>query len=532
MKALRVGCLLLPLLAQAQERLPPVPPTPLAAAPTRLIERLELQGVQALPLALFETAAKPWLGRALDESEIEALRQRLTRVYVDHGFVNSGLLIAEGQGTGTTLRLQAIEGRLTQVQLRGLAGLNPEHVKSRLGATEGALNMDALRERFQLLLNDPLLARVQARLLPGERLGEAVLDIEVERARPWKLSAFANNHRPVSVGEGAMGLRGQLSNLTGQGDQLDALLLGPLKGEGSRKGQQRLDWRTPLTAWGAPFTQVSLAAERSDSAIVEEPVRQLDIRSATRGWELGVSQLWSESTERRHSSGLQAQARRQRSTLLGEPYSFTAGVPDGRVRETVWRIWHETQWRSPQQVLVLRGHFNWGHNNVQREAAVPGLEAAPAPSFQYATLQAQWLRRLGPEGLSLSARLLAQASRDRLLPSSGIALGGVNSVRGQRENQAVRDEGWVANLGLPWVWKEGQGGGLRVELEPFYDHGRVRNRGQAWVELASAGLALKLGWRGALLEIAAAERVRGDAASTQKDSLQDRGVHVQLSYAL
>ncbi|MFO1252765.1 MAG: hypothetical protein U1E77_16890 [Inhella sp.] len=124
-----------------------------------------------------------------------------------------------------------------------------------------------------------------------------------------------------------------------------------------------------------------MAAERSDSAIVEEPVRQLDIRSATRGWELGVSQLWSESSERRHSSGLQAQARRQRSTLLGEPYSFTAGVPDGRVRETVWRLWHETQWRSPQQVLVLRANFNWGHNNVQREAAVPGLEGAPAPSF-------------------------------------------------------------------------------------------------------------------------------------------------------
>jgi len=531
MKALHFGLILLPLLASAQERLPPVPPTALVASPARWVERLELQGVQALPLGLFEAAATPWLGRALDEAEIEALRLRLTRVYVERGYVNSGLLLMEGQGAGPVLRFQAIEGRLTQVQLRGLGGLNPEHVKARLGSQQGALNMDLLRERFQLLLNDPLLTRVQARLLPGERLGEAVLDIEVERARPWKLSVFANNYRPVSVGEGGAGVRGQLSNLSGQGDQLDALLLLPLEGEGSRKGQQRLDWRSPLTAWGAPFTQVNLAAERSDSAIVEEPVRQLDIRSATRAWELGASQLWSETPARRHSSGLQAQARRQRSSLLGEPYSFTAGVPDGRVRETVWRLWHETQWRSPQQVLVLRGNLNWGRNNVQRETAVPGLEPAPAPRFQYATLQAQWLRKLDHEGLSLSARLVAQVSRDRLLPSGGIAIGGVNSVRGQRENQAVRDEGWVVNLGLPWVWKDGAAGGLRVELEPFYDHGRVRNRGQAGVELASAGLAVKLGWRAALLEIAAAERVRGEAASSQKDSLQDRGLHAQLTYS-
>ncbi|MFO1252766.1 MAG: POTRA domain-containing protein [Inhella sp.] len=182
MKALRMSCLLLPLLAAAQERLPPVPPTAVAPSPARLIERLELQGVKALPLALFESAAKPWLGRPLDEGEIEALRQRLTRVYVDHGFVNSGLLLVQEQGSGPVLRLQAIEGRLTQVQLRGLAGLNPEHVKARLGGTEGALNMDALRERFQLLLNDPLLARVQGAPAAGRAPGRGGADIEVERA--------------------------------------------------------------------------------------------------------------------------------------------------------------------------------------------------------------------------------------------------------------------------------------------------------------------------------------------------------------
>jgi hemolysin activation/secretion protein len=523
--------LLTPLTAVASELLPRIEPTPAASVPARRVERLEISGNTVLSSAELEAAAAPWLGRALDEAEIEALRQHLSRVYVERGYLNSGLLLAPQQNQAGVLRLRAVEGRLTAVTLRGLDGLNPAHVRARLGAADGVLNMDQLRERFQVLLNDPLLSRVNARLLPGEQLGEAVLDVEVERARPWRLSAFANNYRPVSVGEAAVGLRGQLSNLSGQGDVLDAHLLWPASADGRhQKGQQSLGWRLPLTALGLAFTQLQMGAERGDSAITEEPVRQLDIRSRTRGLDLGLSHTLSESPAGRQAAGLQRQWRRQSSSLLGEPYSFTAGVPDGRVRESQWRLWHEGQWRSERQVWVLRSTLGLGRTNAISEPDVPGLEAAPAARFAYLNLQGQWLRKLSEDGLQLNLRLLAQAARDRLLPLSGMALGGVRSVRGSRENQWVRDEGLVVNLGLEWPWMPSGWDGLRVVLEPFVDYGRVRNRGQTWVDQGSAGLALRVTWRGWQLDLAAAGRIKGDAAASEHDSLQDRGLHVQLTH--
>ncbi len=523
---------LLPALAAAEEafKLPPLAPVAASnpAAPRR-IERLLISGNQALPSTLLQAIAAPWLGRELDEAQIEALRQALTRAYVERGYVNSGLLLEPQQTEAGALQLRAVEGRLTAIELRGLDGLNPDHLKARL-QQHGPLNLERLRERFQLLLADPLLRRVQARLLPGAAPGEAVLDIEVERARPWQLSAFVNNHRPVSVGEWAAGLRGQLSNLSGQGDQLDASLLAPIESGGSGQGQFSLGWRLPLTAWALPRTQLQLGFEHSDAAVIEEPVRQLDIESRVRSLEFGVSQLLIESPQHKLSLGLQAQARRQRSSLLGEPFSFTAGLPDGRLSERLLRFWQEAHWRSEQQAIALRSSFNLGRNNLQPEAPLPGVEAAPARRFLFWTGQAQWVRKLHEDGLQGTLRASAQIARDRLLALDGLAAGGVRTVRGHRENQLVRDEGWLLSAELEQGFSPAGWDGARFVLQAFYDHARLRNLDQPWASLSSVGIGAQAHWQGWSLELVAAKRLEDNDAPKGDKALQDQGLHLQLSY--
>lgn len=496
------------------------------------IERIAVSGNKALPTALLEAVAAPWLGRELDEAEIEALRQALTRAYTERGYLNSGLRLLSPQTQPGVLQLRAVEGRLADVQLHGLDGLNEAHVRARLqGEPDEALNSEQLRERFQLLLADPLFKRVQARLLPGPEPGSALLDIEIERARPWQLSAFVNNHRPVSVGEGAAGLRGSLANLSGDGDQLDATVLLPLRGK--QDGQQQLAWRWPLLRLGLPFTQLQLQAERSDAAVVEEPVRMLDIRSRLSSAEIGVAHAWRETASQRLALGLNWVQRRQDSSLLGLPYSFTAGVPEGRLRSHSLRFWQEGQWRGERQALVLRSSFQAGRSNVEPVPSIPGLDEAPARRSLLWTGQLHWLRQIGDEGLRLNARLALQWARDRLLPLDGIAAGGVRSVRGFRENQLLRDEGHVLNLGLEWPWVAPSGSaldGLRLVLEPFVDHARLRNRGQAWSSLSSAGLALRANWSAWQLELAVAKRLQDEGVLRGK-ALQDEGLHLQLSLA-
>ncbi len=503
-----------------------------ADAQPRRVERLQIDGNRAISTTDFVAAAQPWLGRELDEAEIESLRQALSRLYVERGYVSSGLRLAAAQPEAGVLRLQAVEGRLTAIELRGHGDLDPELLHARLRSDE-VLHTERLRERFQLLLADSLLfARIQARLLPGAEAGEAVLDLEVERARPWQLSSSVHNHRPVSVGEWAAALQAQLANLSGRGDRLELTLQLPLQPRDTRQGQLGLQWQLPLASWGLPATRLQLGAEHSDAAVTEAAVRELDIESRLASLELGLQHALSETPAQRLALGLQLLARRQHSRLLGEPFSFTPGLPDGRLREQLLRFTQEGIWRSPQRVLALRSSLNWARSNVQRELGLPaGVTAAPSPQALFWTLQTQWVERLA-EARQLRLRMNLQLARDRLLAVDGLAAGGARTVRGWRENQLLRDEGWVAGLefeqALP-VASEGWAAELRVLLTPFVDHGRLRNRGQAWSELSSWGLSLSAQWQAWSLELVAAKRLQGEPTGARDGGWQDRGVQLQLS---
>ena len=62
-----------------------------------------------------------------------------------------------------TVTYTIVEGRLKDIRIEGLKGLNRDYVATRLKpGKDHALNVDNMREQFQLLLDDP---RDQARLM-------------------------------------------------------------------------------------------------------------------------------------------------------------------------------------------------------------------------------------------------------------------------------------------------------------------------------------------------------------------------------
>jgi hemolysin activation/secretion protein len=97
------------------------------------------------------------------------------------------------------------------------------------------------------------------------------------------LSVFANNYRPPSIGANAIGLSGWLRNLTGYGDYLEVNVQGSSQIEDGRRSS--LGWRMPLNTLG---TQLSLQVEHGRSAVVEEPMRILDIKSTLDSRDLGL----------------------------------------------------------------------------------------------------------------------------------------------------------------------------------------------------------------------------------------------------
>lgn len=471
--------------------------------------------------------AEPFVGQPLDTDGLETLRQRLTRHLISRGYVNSGVVLAEPAVSDGIVRFRVVAGQVREVRQQGLDGLHEGYLARRLvRPQDGALNMDVMRERFQLLLEDPLFDRLNARLLPGDAAGDAILDIDVTRARPYQLSAFVSNHRPPSIDEYGYGLSGWVRNLTGRGDLLEGSLTAPVKGSGGVRAS--LNWRMPLNASG---TQFIAQFEHGQSSVVEEPLQVLNIRSKLDSKEIGISQTLLEELDKKLTVGVSRVRRENRTTLLGEPFSFTPGEPDGVTRIWSWRFWQEYTQRSEKQVLALRSTFSHARNNLQTVTDLPVPGEQTAQRYGSWLGQAQYLRQIQDQGAQIVARLSVQHARDRLPALDQLAIGGAASVRGFRENQLLRDTGAILNLELDYPLVRQYGSAFNLSLVPFYDYGRGKNRGAAADSLSSLGLATRIRWQGVSVDLAVAKRLtHPSSVTTAGGTLQDKGVHLRVAY--
>lgn len=512
---LAFGASSLAALAQAPQALPAPAGVDMRAPAAVRLAAVELAGNEAIGAEELRAIAARWIGTDVDATDIEELRHRLVAYYVERGFVFAVVRVASAPAADGVLRLHVTEGRLAEVRVRGTDGLAPDYVSQRLN-DGNPLNVNDLLDRYRLLLADPLFANINSRLQPGVEPGQAVLDIDIVRATPYQLGVFANNYRPPSIGANAVGVAGWVKNLTGHGDTLE---FNVQDSQGS--SPLSLSWNVPLLA--SP-TRLNLAYTEGRSAVIEEPMRTIDIKSTSKSHELGVTRPLSESLSRRVVLGLAYVERESRTTLAGVPFSFTPGEPDGLSRTRGLRFSQEWSQVGAAAIFTLRSAFHYGRNNNLGNVA-----DAPDDRYFYWNGQASWLRTVLDNGTQLVVRGGAQLTRNRLLPMERAPVGGVNTVRGYRENQLVRDESLVGTVELKVpLLTEGKAG-HNVHLIPFADYGSARNIGGSSESLRSVGVGASWRYAGLSADLYWGGRLRSlpkPANSTE----QDRGIHVQLGY--
>jgi hemolysin activation/secretion protein len=484
------------------------------------------RGNRAITFEELAEVARPYTGRQLTPDEIEELRRRLTRLYVDRGYVNSGALVAPETREGV-LVFEIVEGRLGAVRLRGLEDLDDKYVTDRLVTDpDAAFNMDALRERFQLLLNDPLFARMNGRLMPGARPGESILDVDIVRAAPHSLTFYANDYRPESIGAEAAGLRGWVRNITGRGDVLEGSVEGPNDNRLLSRGT--VAWRFPL---GARAPLVFASYDHGRTSVVQEPLAAVDIRSTLQSAEVGLSQVLRETLRERWVVSASHQWRRNKTTLLGVPFSFIPGEPDGVTRTRSWRAWVEGAHRTEEQAVGVRLMGSFVDTNVSDE----GFLSVPIPDRSYAVWlgQGQYLRQLSQGTYAVSARATLQYSKSYVLPLDALPIGGVASVRGYLENQFIRQNAAIFSVELERTVVRDHGDGRHLSIAPFVDYGRGSGGIAPKVSLSSAGIAVRGRWNRFAANLAIAGKLSHPPLGyTPRRGLQGHGIHLEISYRL
>jgi len=502
------------------------------AAPLFVLTAVRFEGGEGLPQTGLQAVCLPYLGRALSLSDLEQLRFELTRHYVDQGYVNSGVIVKPGQVVSDgVLTFQIVTGRLSEVRISGQEGLRPAYVHDRIRPdAQEPLNREVLQARFQRLLDDPLIERIDASLLPGLSPGAAVLDLKLVRARPWSLYARVDNDQPPSTGAEFFYLGGALRNLTGFGDVLEFYGgLGLQGGNGltDRGRQGSLGWSVPLSARD---TRLFLRYDRTNSSLLEEPLRELDIVSDTQRVEAGIAYPWWRTPRSALTLGALVSWSQNTTTLLGEPFSFSPGAVRGESRVTALRLSQEFQDRGATSAFALRSVFSLGLDAFGATIHDDGL---PDSRFFVWLGQGQYVRNLDRRGTQLVLRAAVQLTPDVLLPLERYAVGGANTVRGYRENELVGDCGYVASLEVRYpLWRGGwwRSPANLLQLAVFTDVGSAWGHGlfHRRENLFSAGIGLR--WN-------MSERLRADLYVAHafieplpKDTYdwQDDGIHFML----
>ncbi len=528
-----------------------------ATDPQLFVRRFEFQGNTVFSSEFLRAHLRPFTGRMVSGDELEAARNALTRLYIDAGYVTSGAVLPDQDPSEGTVRFELKEGTLDKVEILGTRFLREWWLRLRLRKAAGSpLNLHQLKTQLQLLRQTPGIAQINAELKPGMRPGESILAARIKEENPFHLELGASNTRPPSVGEGLLDARLFSSQVLGIGDPLD-LRWGAAhwdkKGRVQAEGADNLfvGYELPVTPWETFF---AVRAARNSAAVLEETFAPLDISSKSTLLHMSLRQHLLHDLNRTLAVSLAAERKHSQTYLLGQPFSLSPGAVEGETDVFATRLSVDWMRRGLTTSTALRstwslGSYAFGSSRASRVTPLGAASGAPIPDSKFFSwlLQGQTLLKPFLPGASaetqaqpavqdwknslLVLRANAHLSADPLLSSEQFSLGGLQSVRGYRENQVLRDNGLFASaeLQVP-LWGRPEKG-RALSAGPFLDAGRGWNTQRASGKaetLASVGFGVSA----TLSKSSQASLYFGcplKNLQTEKSSLQDYGVHLSLT---
>jgi hemolysin activation/secretion protein len=455
----------------------PVPPAaqpPAAAAKPQLrgISHFILRGVHTVGNTVLDDASvhaivAPYIGKSVTLDDLEEIRQQFTHLYIDRGFVNSGAVIPDQDVADGIVTFRFVEGRVTDIKVSGTDHFNPEYFTSRLErGTAPPFNIANLEEEQQILLQDPLIRRLNIELVPGLEPGEATVDADVSEASRYSLSAQVADDQSPTVGEIRGQLQGTMANILGFGDLLTAQY-----GRSDALNDGFIEYSLPIAS---DDTRLSLRYDRNGTVVVTPALVPLNITSSYSSVGVGLSRPFYRTPEQNLTLGISFEHREEQTFLLGMPFDFVPGSVNGETNVTALRFTQSWLDRTADHAFAFRSTMSVG---LQALGATV-TEMPPTGQFFDWLGQAQYVQRIYKDWEAL-IRADAQLSDRPLFQIEQFALGGIDTVRGYREYLTVTDDAVlisaelhipIAKIRIPRLADTDDAG--KLQLVPFYDYGR------------------------------------------------------------
>jgi hemolysin activation/secretion protein len=457
---------------------------------TFTVKRFEVVGGTVFSQQELDKVLKEFTNRPITLDDLYQARQKITDLYIDKGYISCGAYIPPQKIWSGIVQIQIVETKLRNIEIEGTQRLNKSYIRNRIAAgNNGPLNRQRLLKSLQLLKLNPLIQNLSAKLQPGDIPGQIKLVVEVVEARTFNAQMILDNTRSPSIGSFQRRIQLNEANLLGLGDSLS---LGYSNTDASNffYGSYTL----PINSKNGTL---SFNYGTGNSSVIEDPFDTLNIKSASRYYELTFRQPMFQSPTEELALGLTASRRESEANYapLGEqiPFPQIGSNNQGKTRVSALRFFQEWITRGSTQVFAVRSQFNLGLDAFN---ATVNQDAPDSRFFSWQG-QAQWLRLLAPDTLLLFGFNTQLATRS-LLPLEQFSLGGIESVRGYRQDLLLADNGIFtsAEVQLP-VLRIPKINGI-LQLIPFTDFGVIWNNSVSTIAntnspniLASVGLGLR-----------------------------------------
>lgn len=483
------------------------------------VKKIEVVGNTVLHQEIQDIVKKYEGEKTLSFEKLIELRTEITQLYIQNGYETSGAFLVNNQPLETGIvEIQVVEGELEDIKIDGLNRLEPNYVRSRLRlATKRPLNRRRLEEALQLLQLDPLLQQVNAELIAGSAPGRNILQVQLREAPAFYGGIAVSNNQSPSIGsvQGSVFLRHD--NVTGNGDSFSAEY-------GLTDGLDIYSFTYSLPV-NARNGTLNLRYSSNNSQIIEDNFRELGIRSDSQTLSVNFRQPLVRKPTTEFALGVGLDVRQSQTFILNDiPFSFSEGPEDGKSRVTAIRFSQDWVQRDTQKVLAARSQFSFGidaFDATVNDSGTDGLFFAWLGQFQ-------WVQQISPRAIFLTS-LNTQLTPDSLLSLERFSLGGVDTVRGYRQNQIVSDNGILATaeLRIPLTQNPRQ-----LQLNPFVEIGTGwNNRGDnpdpGWI----IGTGLGVQWQPIPgLNVRVDYGIPLVPVKDKGNSLQENGLYFSLRY--
>ena len=461
--------------AHAADPLPPVS-TPahggsIASRLTIRVREFRFEGNTALASLDLQAALAKYLNRDLTIEDLEQARVEIGQLYAHNGLINSGAVLPDQDLKNGVLIFKIVEGRLSEIHVnqQGPHHLRKSYLTDRIELGAGPpLNINHLQQKLEILRQDPNIARVNAELRPGLVAGSSSLDVNIAETNPFQLGLDFNNHRSPVIGPERVYVLASDTDLSGNGDRL-AVRYGVLEGNFKEtrlagSNDYSVDYALPITPYD---TTIAVNFTESDDLVIEAPFRAADISSRSQSLTLTLRQPLYHTPTDEFAISVAGAMRSNKTTVLGQPFSFTFGTDNGESRVTAIRFGQEFTRRTENDTFTIRSTISFGLDALDSTVTRDGIGDS---RFVACLAQAQYVRRIGQTDNLLILRAAGQIANTALPALEQFSIGGFDTVRGYRENRVVADNGLAATVEvqIPLLKK---GGRNIVTLAPFFDCG-------------------------------------------------------------